>query len=392
MGTLRFAHPTFNPCYPFPNPITVLVGWAKRSVPTEFELTTKDKPMLKSFVKFFTQVSSNDFLYAATRGNDADLATIKQYIEENQHNLAQAINYRRQTIYLQTALHLACRNNCLAVVEILLACPGIKINPRDADGITPLMDAAEQGHSQIVKLLLMRLTIEEINHSNRDNQTALTQAKAHPDIVTMINDRLTELKTKKKPIAQHPSVNAYANVSSSSSSSSSSQSVFTVEQQLQSIYQGERPPYFCCPMSGKIMDDPITLPNYGLTFDRKSLIEEFAKQNNPDEIIYSNNNNKMVIKKTDLNVATTMIIKNMIQDFVNDQIAKHKQLAEKEDQIPGQQAGANQHFVFFQPQQDQLPSNIAASNEPPSYSAAASAVCSSSVITPADTAPKSMGL
>jgi ankyrin repeat protein len=76
------------------------------------------------------------------------------------------IDINAKNRYEQTPLHIACRDGYVEVVKVLLNHPDIDVNAIDEDEWTPLHDACVRGRIEVVKLLLNHPKIVvEINHN-----------------------------------------------------------------------------------------------------------------------------------------------------------------------------------------------------------------------------------
>lgn len=71
-----------------------------------------------------------------------------------------------------TALYAASQNGHVDVMQLLLARQDISVNQADERGTSPLHVAAEEGHAACVKLLLAHKDIL-INHANQQGATAI---------------------------------------------------------------------------------------------------------------------------------------------------------------------------------------------------------------------------
>ena len=78
----------------------------------------------------------------------------------------------------KTSLHIACHNNNTEIVEILLACNNIDITIREKDGNIPLHIACKMGNQEIVQKLLM-LNASNINTQNNKDESAIYLAYFH---------------------------------------------------------------------------------------------------------------------------------------------------------------------------------------------------------------------
>jgi ankyrin repeat protein len=86
-----------------------------------------------------------------------------------------------------TALFLASQNGHVEVVRLLLARKGVKVNKTAQNGATALMVASLKGHVEVVRLLLARKDVE-VNKSEEDGYTALTLAsyEGHVEVVRLL--------------------------------------------------------------------------------------------------------------------------------------------------------------------------------------------------------------
>ena len=88
----------------------------------------------------------------------------------------------------RTALYQACQNGHGEVVRLLLALSEINVNQADTDeGRTPLFKACSNGHTHVVKLLLASSGID-VNQHNKKNETPLNMASymGHVEVVRLL--------------------------------------------------------------------------------------------------------------------------------------------------------------------------------------------------------------
>lgn len=98
----------------------------------------------------------------------------------------------------------------------------------------------------------------------------------------------------------------------------------TFQQRLDDIhFAGDVPDNLCCPVSLSIMNDPITLPTSGRTYDRASLIE-FARTAR-DPLVCPLTRKPLDINHV-MNTATNYEKKGEIEKFVTNEEAKHRAL------------------------------------------------------------------
>ena len=98
------------------------------------------------------------------------------------------VNATSETVNGSTALYQACQNGHGEVVRILLASSDIDVNQAETDdGCTPLFMACNNGHAPVVKLLLASSGID-VNQATTDGCTPLYQAcqEGHHEIVQQL--------------------------------------------------------------------------------------------------------------------------------------------------------------------------------------------------------------
>ncbi len=119
------------------------------------------------------QVTFDQFINAAREGGEAGLATVRAYVQQNQHRAGFDINavYDHGT----SALIEATITGDEEIVEYLLGVEGINVNARDQFGRTALIWAALIGRMTILNRLLADESTE-INATDRFGDTALSCA------------------------------------------------------------------------------------------------------------------------------------------------------------------------------------------------------------------------
>lgn len=180
------------------------------------------------------------------------------------------------------------RDNCTAllwaacfgyadIVTLLLA-HGANIEARDNDRNTPLILAAAFGHINVLKLLLLKGANTEAKDSNYDTALTLAVKLGEMEMVQLLfkNGAYEHAKAK---------INITAQMST----------------------------YFTCPISKKIMQDPITTLN-GQTYDRGALKAYFNSKNNPEVVLCPLSSE--FIYKFELNNQTNAVFKKLIDTFI----------------------------------------------------------------------------
>jgi len=89
--------------------------------------------------------------------------------------------------YGRTPLYMASQNGHSEVVSMLLAKEGVDVNQADNGGFTPLYIASENGHAEVVSMLLAKQGVH-VNQAEEDGWTPLCIAskKGHADVVSML--------------------------------------------------------------------------------------------------------------------------------------------------------------------------------------------------------------
>ncbi len=98
-------------------------------------------------------------LISACATGDADL--VRSLIKEHGAN----VNAKDDNDDKVAALHIACRNSSVEVVQALLDA-GARVNAKDAESNTPLHEACSKGHLEIAELLMGNKAL--VNAKNSD--------------------------------------------------------------------------------------------------------------------------------------------------------------------------------------------------------------------------------
>ena len=87
-----------------------------------------------------------------------------------------------------TPLHIACQDNKLDFVELLLK-HGAQVNAPTIDGTTPLMIACKNGYLDLVNMLLKQKEISVGQRDNNENTSlSIAAQESHDDIVFVLMD------------------------------------------------------------------------------------------------------------------------------------------------------------------------------------------------------------
>jgi ankyrin repeat protein len=107
--------------------------------------------------------------------------------------LERGIDPNYQSKYGQTGLWMACSHEQLAVVQILLECPGININLKNLSGNTPLLKCKFQSsHIKIIRMLLARSELDINVVNDRGEYPLLLASGGSPDGDVMVMKLLLE--------------------------------------------------------------------------------------------------------------------------------------------------------------------------------------------------------
>jgi ankyrin repeat protein len=104
--------------------------------------------------------------------------------------------------YCQTALHLASGNNLLETCKELIR-RGADVNAIDANGNTPLYEAAGFGNAEICELLLLNGAMPSLSIKNRDGYTPLLEAEeySHDEVIEILHKFSTNKTAGNKAIS-----------------------------------------------------------------------------------------------------------------------------------------------------------------------------------------------
>ncbi|KAM4708442.1 SMC5-SMC6 complex localization factor protein 1 isoform 2-T3 [Discoglossus pictus] len=108
-------------------------------------------------------------------------------IKENLPSALQGLPYSKQNLKGETALHIACINNKVKKLILLLSLPGTSINAKDNAGWTPLHEACNHGSTECVREILQHCPeVDLLSHV--DGVTPLHDAllNGHVDIAKML--------------------------------------------------------------------------------------------------------------------------------------------------------------------------------------------------------------
>ena len=130
-----------------------------------------------------------------------DCAEVVEYLCKQREDLVDEIESSGRT-----ALHLACRNGCTSVVNILMG-HGADVSRKDNDGLTPIQVACTYGHVEIVSHFVNKVEDSSLNtllHSRtRFGNNALDVALIHKkykcaDIIMKARNRCAVLEEKEQ--------------------------------------------------------------------------------------------------------------------------------------------------------------------------------------------------
>ena len=135
---------------------------------------------MEIFSKLFGTETEKAILKASEKG---DLATVHAIINSNADS---DIVNTTISFFGVSPLHLAAENGHLQVVDLLIS-KNANFNEKEKDtGLTPLHLAAKEGHLKIAEVLLAKGT--EVNAKSSDDKTPLNLANRndHKDILRLL--------------------------------------------------------------------------------------------------------------------------------------------------------------------------------------------------------------
>ena len=102
-----------------------------------------------------------------------------------------------KNIYGETSFHLACKEGCFKIVELLLENTHLNINAKDNHGYTGFIRASKEGHSELVKILMKnaRILSIDLNIQDKCGRTGFYLAclKGHSDVVKIFMENSANL-------------------------------------------------------------------------------------------------------------------------------------------------------------------------------------------------------
>uniref|UniRef100_A0A803Q0G6 Uncharacterized protein n=1 Tax=Cannabis sativa TaxID=3483 RepID=A0A803Q0G6_CANSA len=127
---------------------------------------------------------------------EAEQTAVDTTSPENIEALLEAARYGDiddLTILVSTALHMACANGYLDIVEYLIS-KRVELNPTNAENNTPLHWACLNGHVEVVKkLILAGASVSALNSYER---TPMDEAVSNGkmDVIDAINTAVAQLE------------------------------------------------------------------------------------------------------------------------------------------------------------------------------------------------------
>lgn len=134
-------------------------------------------PIVKLLEEGVSRSAKNMALRIASRDGEVGLVTLLF--------LYDGVNVNDKDISSRTALFWASNQGHTEIVEILLE-KGADVNEKDYDDYTALISASEKGHTEVVRMLLEKGA--DVNAKTNDGDTALIQASyyGHTEIVKLL--------------------------------------------------------------------------------------------------------------------------------------------------------------------------------------------------------------
>lgn len=115
-------------------------------------------------------------------------AISKNKIKRIKELLSSGIDVNTKNEYENTFLHIACLNNNIEIVKLLLTHPKIDVNSKNKDGQTPLYVACYDNNVEIVKLLLTHPKID-VNIQDRDTPLYIACGSNRIEVVKLLLSR-----------------------------------------------------------------------------------------------------------------------------------------------------------------------------------------------------------
>lgn len=232
-------------------------------------------------------------------------------------------NVHAQDKRQHTALHWLSNSTEIAIV---LLDHNANINSQNSYLDTPLHIAISLNHANIIKLFVQKNA--NINISNELLQTPLMMAaeKNSKEIVELLIENGANLYAQ--DVSHYTAFDLVRHYNHSYDSFLHLLEILNPNQhRLEDIhYQAEIPKTLRCPLSGKIMNDPITLSS-GITYDRQYLRAHFLDPHCKDQVPGQSfcPMTKLLIQDSELAFKTSSVIKTMIEEFITAKELEAKQ-------------------------------------------------------------------
>jgi len=128
---------------------------------------------------------------------DGNKDKVEYLLNEKRNWFIKANVNARRKYYNDTALIYASENGHIEIVEVLLD-NGADVNAYNNYGDTALINASEKGYEEVVDMLLDNGA--DVNAKNKDGETALMMARenGHKEVVDMLLENEANVKTLKK--------------------------------------------------------------------------------------------------------------------------------------------------------------------------------------------------